>query len=365
VRAAGGRVCNPEGVKLLEAEPTAAPQVAPQAPREAPPEQPPAKPEAVRTCASCGAPMEPDQDWCLTCGAAASGSLGRRPGWRAASTVIGITAALVLGAIAASYAAITSDDGSKPAPAAPAQQQAQATPPATTPPAASTPTQSTPTQSTPTQSTPTTPGKLPKVKTPKSNTSGAAPITPTTSTPTTSTPTTSTPSQTNTNTTTSPSTSTNQSTQPAGPQPIELAGDAGKTYDPYGKAKQSGETERALDDDPQTSWYVDLADPTQAGLGFAMDLGKLQGIREIDLETPTPGFRIEVYATDETDLPPDILDTRWSHITNVSNVGAKDDGKQKIVLGAGTTKYRNLLLWFTKPPTDGARIRLTEVKLLG
>jgi hypothetical protein len=239
-----------------------------------------------------------------------------------------------------------------------------ATPPATTPPAASTPTQSTPTQSTPTQSTPTTPGKLPKVTTPKSNTPGSAPVTPTTSTPTTSTPTTSTPAPSNTNTTTSPSTTTNEQ-QPTGPQPIELADNAGKAYDPYGKAKASGKTERAIDDDPQTSWYVDLKDPTQTGLGFALALGKLQGIREIDLETPTPGFRIEVYATDETELPPDILDTRWSHITNVSDVGAKDDGKQKVVLGAGTTKYRNLLLWFTKPPTDGARIRLTEVKLLG
>jgi hypothetical protein len=351
-------VCNPEGVKLLEAEPAVAPQVAPEAPREAPQEQPPTKPEAVRTCASCGSPMEPDQDWCLNCGTAASGSLGERPGWRAASTVIALTLALVLGAIAASYAAITSDDGKKPAAPAPAAaavaQQAPATPPATTPPAASTPT-----TSTPTQSTPTTPSKLPKVQTPKSTGTGAVPITPTTPTPTTSTPT-----PTNTNTTTSPSTTTTQP-EPTGPQPIQLAGDAGKAYDPYGKSKASGEAERAIDDDPATSWYVDLKDPAQLGLGYAIDLGKLQGIREIDLETPTPGFRIEVYATDETELPPDILDTRWSHITNVSDVGTKDDGKQKIVLGAGTTKYRNLLLWFTEPPTDGARIRLTEVKPLG
>jgi hypothetical protein len=350
-------------VKLLEAEPVVAPEVAPEAPREGPHEQPPTKPEAVRTCASCGSPMEPDQDWCLNCGTAASGSLGRRPGWRAASTVIGLTLVLVLGAIAASYAAITGDDGKTPAPAAPAAaaaQQQAATPPTATPPAASTPTQSTPTQSTPTQSTPTqstptTPSQLPKVTTPKSNPTGVVPITPTTPTPTTSTPA-------PTNTTPPPST-TDQ--QPAGPQPIQLAGDAGKAYDPYGKSKASGEAERAIDDDPATSWYVDLKDPAQLGLGYAIDLGKLQGIREIDLETPTPGFRIEVYATDETDLPPDILDTRWSHITNVSNVGTKDDGKQKIVLGAGTTKYRNLLLWFTKPPTDGARIRLTEVKPLG
>jgi len=314
--------------------------------------------------------MEADQDWCLNCGTAASGSLGEGTGWRAAGMVIAITAVLVLGAIGASYAAITSNDGKKAAAVPPpAQQQAQATPPATTPPATTPPAASTPT--TPSQTTPSTStGQLPKVTTPKSTPPAAAPITPTQSTPVTPAPSTSTPitppaSGTN-NTSTSPSTTTGQQpTQPAGPQPIELAGDAGKAYDPYGKSKASGEAERAIDDDPATSWYVDLKDPAQAGLGYAIDLGKLQGIREIDLQTPTPGFRIEVYATDEAELPPDILDTRWSHITNVSDVGTKDDGKQKIVLGAGTSKYRNLLLWFTKPPTDGARIRLTEVTPLG
>ena len=74
---------------------------------------------------------------------------------------------------------------------------------------------------------------------------------------------------------------------------------------------------------------------------------------------------MEIYATDETELPPDILDTRWSHIKDVSNVGAKHDGKQTIVLGAGSTKYRNVLLWFTQPPTDGPRLRIAELKLLG
>jgi len=356
-------------VKLLEAEPVAAPQAAPPAPPESPQEQPPSKPEAVRTCANCGSPMEPDQDWCLNCGTAASGSLGGRTGWRAASMVIAITAVLVLGAIGASYAAITSNDGTKPAPVPPPAQQA-ATPPATTPPATTPPATSTPSTSTPTQSTPSTAtGQLPKVTTPKSTPPSSAPITPAPPAPTTSTPPTSTPPATSTpsgtnNTSTSPST-TQQPTEPAAPQPIQLAGDAGKAYDPYGKSKASGEAERAIDDDPATSWYVDLKDPAQAGLGYAIDLGKLQGIREVDLQTPTPGFRIEVYATDEAELPPDILDTRWSHITNVSNVGTKDDGSQKIVLGAGTSKYRNLLLWFTKPPTDGSRIRLTEVKPLG
>jgi hypothetical protein len=362
-------------VKLLEAEPTVAPEVAPEAPQETPPEHPPSLPEAVPTCKACGAPMEPEQDWCLTCGAAAPGSLGQRPGLRAVSTIGALTVALVLGAVAAGYAALH-DNGNKPAQqasvpaaAAPVPQQAAPTPPATQTPA---PTQSTPTQSTPTQSTPSTSSSstLPKITTPSTSTPQGTPITPlppttpSTSTPSTSTPSTSTPS-TSTPSTSTPTTSTPTTTTPAGPQPIDIKSDAGTVYDPYGRAKATGQTPRALDGDASTSWYVDPKDPQSIGVGYAVNLGKLQGIREVDLDTTTPGFKIEVYATDEPQVPPDILDTRWSHITNVSKVGVKDDGKEKIVLGAGTTKYRNLLLWFTTPPTDGSRLRIVDLKILG
>ncbi len=99
------------------------------------PAQPPER--AARTCAKCGAAMQPAQDWCLQCGAGASGSLERTgPSWRSAGVVIGATAVLVLGAAAAGYAAL-SKEGARPhvvraivaqAPAAPAT----ATPPATT-----------------------------------------------------------------------------------------------------------------------------------------------------------------------------------------------------------------------------------------
>jgi hypothetical protein len=358
-------------VKLLEAEPVVAPEVAPEPQRETPPPAEPALPATGRTCQACGAAMEADQDWCLACGTAAPGGLGQRPGLRAASTIIAVTLALVLGAVGAGYAALRGDHNKKtastpaPAAAAPAaaQTQAQVAPPTT---------QATPTQSTsttpPTTSTTPKSHTLPKAHTPTSGKTQGSPVTPvhtpTTSTPTTSTPTTSTPT-TSTPTTSTPTTSTPTTTTPSGPQPIDLQKDAGSAYDPYGRVKASGQTERALDGDASTSWYVDPKDPQSIGVGYAVDLGKLQGIREIQLQTTTPGFKMEVYATDETQLPPDILDTRWSHITNVSNVGAKDDGQQKIVLGAGTTKYRNLLLWFTSPPTDGARLRLVELKLLG
>jgi hypothetical protein len=317
--------------------------------------------------------MAPEQDWCLNCGTAAPGRLGERPGWRAASTVIALALLLVLGAVGAGYAALTGDsDPKQTASTPPAATQppaaAQAAPPAATtqPPAA--------TQPPTTATTPATPKKLPKVKTPTAGATPGSPITPTppTSTPSTSTPTTSTPGTgtgtTGTGTGTGTGTTgTGTTTTPAdtGPKAIDLNGDAGSIYDPFKRAKDSGETTRALDGDATTSWYVDPTIPTQVAVGYVVDLGKLQGVRQIDLQTPTPGFRVEIYATDETTPPPDILDTRWSHIKDVSNVGAKDDGKQKIVLGAGTSKYRNVLLWFTQPPTDGPRLRITELELLG
>ena len=317
--------------------------------------------------------MEPEQDWCLNCGTAAPGRLGERPGWRAASTVIALALLLVLGAVGASYAALTGDSKPKQTASTPAPTTAaQVTPPAATtqPPAA--------TQPPTTATTPAEPKKLPKVKTPTAGATPGSPITPTpTPTPTTSTPATGTGTGTgtagtgtNTGTGTGTGTGTTGSgttTTPAdtGPKPIELNGDAGTVYDPFKRAKDSGETTRALDGDHTTSWYVDPTVPTQVAVGYVVDLGKLQGVRQINLQTPTPGFRVEIYATDETTPPPDILDTRWSHIKDVSNVGAKDDGQQKIVLGAGTTKYRNVLLWFTKPPTDGPRLRIAELELLG
>jgi hypothetical protein len=99
------------------------------------------------------------------------------------------------------------------------------------------------------------------------------------------------------------------------------------------------------------------------GAGYVMNLGSARGIKSIDVTSPTPGFKLEIYATDEATPPPTITDTRWAHITDKNDVGT--DGKTHIVLGAGTSKYQTLLLWITKPPSDGARVRISELKVFG
>lgn len=53
-------------------------------------------------CPLCRAPLAPDQDWCLRCGAAARTRLAAKPNWRAPLIVLTLVVVLLLGVIAAS-----------------------------------------------------------------------------------------------------------------------------------------------------------------------------------------------------------------------------------------------------------------------
>lgn len=305
--------------------------------------------------------MAPGQDWCLSCGAAAGGALGEKSGWRAFSTIAALTLVLVLGAVGASYAALSSHKRKPAVATAPPAQVAQTPPAAAAPPATSTPAPAPP------AAKPKASKTLPKVKAPSSSPSAGTPVTPAPTT-TPKTPATSAPRSTTSpapSSGTSKTTTTPKSTAPAAPVAIKLDPSAGSTYDPYAKAAATGDAAKALDGDAGTSWYVDpKAADGPIGTGYAINLGSEKAVKRIELTTTTPGFRIEVYATDEATPPPDITDTRWSHITNVSAVGA-GSGKQTIVVGGGSSKYQTVLLWITDRPSDGARVRLSELKLFG
>jgi hypothetical protein len=334
----------------------------------------PAPPE-VRTCPTCSAPLEDGQDWCLNCGEAQPG--GRRlalPGKRATATVLALTTVLVGGAVAASYAALQDGTETTPPPTQVAQVPApsQAAPASVAVPGAST---AAPAASTaiPEDTTTTPPadtgssalpdaGSIPDIPASSSSTSSGSSSSSSASSGATDTTTDDTTADTRTSTT------TKTSTTPAETEPvaIDLADGAGALYDPFKRDTAAGDAAKAFDGDPNTSFPVTVAPgSTQVGAGLAVALPKLEGVREIDLKTKTPGFKIEIYATDEQDLPPDVLDTRWAHLKDVTGVGSDGDGAQTVSLGSGSTKYRHVLLWFTAPPAEGSTVRISELKLLG
>jgi hypothetical protein len=305
-------------------------------------EEPPA-----RTCERCGAAMSPGQDWCLDCGTAAPGRLGRRPGMRTAATVVGLTLALVAGAVTAGYAAISGDAGRETAtpPAASGAPIAQAPPstPVAPPPTTAAPATPLPTVKPPKTATPAPPVSHPSTPAPTASTPAPATSTPTTSTPTTSTPTTSTPSA------------------PA-IEPIDLGADAASLYDPYTRSTANGDPADAYDGDATTAWKVTtVGDGQEMQVGLLVDLGKKRSIKQLKLRTGTPGFRLETYAADTAQVPPDILDTRWAHLHNKSGVAKSDT----VALAGDSHKYRYVLLWLTNPPKSGPTVKINELTILG
>jgi hypothetical protein len=107
-------------------------------------------------------------------------------------------------------------------------------------------------------------------------------------------------------------------------------------------------------------------------LGLAVDLGKVQLVRALTIKTSTPGFRLEVYGSNASTMPPDVLDTRWAHVVSRSDVDQNSngtnepgDGEERVVFPKDGDRYRHVLLWFTTPPHNTTTVKLGEVSLLG
>lgn len=312
-------------------------------------------------CRACGAPMDATQDWCLSCGTAAPGRLGGRPGFRAASSVAALTLVLVTGAGAASYAALSSDAGSDAGQAAPANvapvpgavaqvpdgavpAPAPVTPPTPTPPSASTP------APLPTAPKPTTPTPAPAKPTP---TLTKPPATKTPSTSTKSTPTTD---------------------KPPALKAVSFPKSAMAEYDPSKRIVISGDPTDAHDGKRSTAWSVTAKNDGNAmQVGLLVKLGDPKSVKRLELRTTTPGGRAEIYAAVGSALPPDILDTRWEHVGSRSKLGnstaagnKSSDDLEKIRFRRGGGRYRYVVVWLTNPPPQGGpTVKITELRLLG
>jgi hypothetical protein len=141
--------------------------------------------------------------------------------------------------------------------------------------------------------------------------------------------------------------------------------DAASTYDPGKRAgAEFGPAKNAIDAKPKTVWDVTTpADGEPLGVGLLIKLGAPLSLHSLRLTTPTPGFRLEIYgAVDDKQLPEDILDKRWIHLTDRKNV--VDDGLISLKGKGGGTKVSVLLLYFTQPaePTD-PRVAIGDVAL--
>ncbi len=296
-------------------------------------------------CANCAAPLAVGQIWCLECGTAVPGGLRAAPGLRSSLGVVGVTLLLVVGAVAAVYAAASSDSkrvtettASVPAqlPVAPDVPAAATPTPGTALPAPGLP------AATPTTKLPTAP-KLPAA-TPTPAPTAVAPVTvaPTTSTPKT---TGTTPVKPKT-TTTTPATSVPSATSAK----ILLDTDAATTYNPYSLPPGGfGDPAKAIDGDGQTTWTYQL-DPSTAGktlVGLAVNLKSKQTVRSITISTPSAGMTVEFYGATGSELPVSITDPGWAHLATRTAISAQTTVK----LRSAAKGVHYLLVWITHAPS--------------
>jgi hypothetical protein len=293
-----------------------------------------------RECANCGAPLREGQEWCLHCGTATPGSLeGGRPSWRSLGTVLGVLAALVLGAATAAYAALTSEPAKgrhivritpmPPAAAAPTTPL-PTTPRPVTPPKIGAPTTIAPAPSVP---APATPPKIPLA------TSTPKPASSTPSSPPATTP--STPAK----TTPAPPPST-----PAPPAALLLDTNAASTYNPNGyPASRFGDPSLTIDGDRTTAWtaQVDPATAPRMAEGVAIDLRSAHRLATLELITATPGMTVRVYGANTSSLPSSISSSAWVALSGPTTASARHT---QIKLGKSTTAFRFVTLWITSAP---------------
>jgi hypothetical protein len=111
-------------------------------------------------CPHCGAPVRPDQDWCLSCGAAVTTEVAGTPAWRAPIAIVGAVLLVAAVALAIAFAKLSSGDQQVAAAPTPAPTAAlpAATPTVQPPAVTATPTPAPGTSATP---VPAPPGSNP------------------------------------------------------------------------------------------------------------------------------------------------------------------------------------------------------------
>jgi serine/threonine-protein kinase len=136
-------------------------------------------------------------------------------------------------------------------------------------------------------------------------------------------------------------------------------------FDPEGDlVEHPEEVSRTIDGDRTTSAWTSETYQTnsfglKSGVGLALDTGLPVTAKAIDLTTPTPGWSLEIYGSNDP-RPDDV--SSWDAIGSSPSVSQN----QRIELVA-PRPYRYFLLWATTPVEsgNGYGVAISDVKIIG
>lgn len=303
-------------------------------------------------CHACGSQLAADEGWCLACGAAAVRPR-RPPGLRAVMLAGSVALVLAGGAAAAGYAAL---NDTPPKQQVKVQTVAKLTP--APPPVA----EVTPTTSTTTDTPPPAPAPLP-VQSPVTPVTPITPVTPVATTPKPA-----------------PKPKPVKPAPAPGTVPLLVGLLEGSLYDPAKLAVAAGEPSRALDGDPNTSWFATTAADADMKVGFLIGLESAQPILKLRLDTKTPGFSVQVFGANGGKAPAAADSAGWKALGEAGSVDGDPpagspssikpvdgdkagDGELVLPLDTAGKSYRWVMLWLTTPPAAGPTVRFNELRL--
>jgi hypothetical protein len=159
----------------------------------------------------------------------------------------------------------------------------------------------------------------------------------------------------------------------AGLQAVPLSQTAAHDYNPFGTGPENhNRVQNVVDSDPNTSWstahYYEATLKKAGGTGVGVYLDASPGVvaRAIELQTPTPGFDVQIYGARSINLSYPYgnstpLAARGWHGPLASASSAHN--RQRITLPRAATPYRYYLIWLTTLPPGQQSASISDLTL--
>jgi eukaryotic-like serine/threonine-protein kinase len=158
-----------------------------------------------------------------------------------------------------------------------------------------------------------------------------------------------------------------------GLEAVQLAQTAAHDYNPFGTGPESrDQVENVVDGDPNTGWsteqYYDgtLQKPGGTGTGIYLDAAPKVLAKELEIQTPTPGFAVQVYVADHVEGEPEYGSSTPLRARGWQGpVGSSADVRngQRIPLALDGRPHRYYLVWLTTLPPGMDSATVNELTL--
>jgi eukaryotic-like serine/threonine-protein kinase len=155
--------------------------------------------------------------------------------------------------------------------------------------------------------------------------------------------------------------------------PVSLSQSSAHDYNPFGTGPEnSSQVGNAVDSDPNTTWstahYYDDTLKKAGGTGVGVYLDAAPGViaRQIELQTPTPGFGVQIYATDHFDSALSYGDATTLAARGWQGPFGADDSvrnRERIAVNTSGHRFRYYLVWLTTLPPGKELASISEVTL--